>query len=66
MPDLRVIILNYKRQDNVIRIVQVLQNYYPITVINNNPIKPFPQLGQPVEVINNNKNYMCSIMKSLN
>ena len=59
MPDLRVIILNYKRQDNVIRIVQVLQNYYPITVINNNPIKPFPQLGQPVEVINNNKNYMC-------
>lgn len=59
MPDLRVIVLNYKRQDNVLRIVKALQPYYPVTVINNNPKKRFPQFGQPVEVINNEQNFMC-------
>lgn len=59
MHKIRVIILNYKRQANVIKIVQALRNYFPITVVNNNPIKPFPHFGQPVEVINNIENFMC-------
>ena len=59
MPDLRIIVLNYKRQENVLKIVKALQPYYPITVVNNNPKKRFPQFGQPVEVINNDENFMC-------
>src|SRR5210317_2186305 len=59
MPDLRVIVLNYKRQENVLKIVQALSLYFPVTVINNNPNKSFPYLGQPIEVINNDENFMC-------
>lgn len=59
MPDLRVIVLNYKRQENVLKIVQALSPYFPVTVINNNPNKSFPYLGQPIEVINNDENFMC-------
>ena len=59
MPDLRVIVLNYKRQENVLKIVQALSLYFPVTVVNNNPNKSFPYLGQPIEVINNDENFMC-------
>ena len=59
MPDLRIMVLNYKRPSNVNTIINAYKNYYPITVINNNPAAPFPYVGQPVDVINNEKNYYC-------
>ena len=33
----RLIILNYKRPDNVLKIVKAFEGVYPITIINNNP-----------------------------
>ena len=59
MPDVRVIVLNYKRPENVTKIISAYKKLFPITVINNNPSKPFPYIGQPVDVINNHKNYYC-------
>jgi len=59
MPDIRVIVLNYKRPENVFKIISAYKNVFPITVINNNPSEPFPFYGQPVDVINNHKNYYC-------
>ena len=56
---IRIIILNYKRPENVHRIIDVYKGLFPITVINNNPNEFFPYVGQPVDVINNHKNYYC-------
>ena len=39
---LRVIVLNYKRPDNVNKIITAYKDKFPITVINNNPSEPFP------------------------
>lgn len=52
-------VLNYKRPNNVYKIINAYKQYFPITVINNNPEQPFPYVGQPVDVINNDKNYYC-------
>ena len=57
MPTFRILLLNYKRHDNTEKIVKAFKNFYPITVINNNPDKPFPI--SDVDVINNNVNYKC-------
>lgn len=59
MPDVRIIVLNFKRPHNVFKIISAYKNIFPITVINNNPDKPFPYIGQPIDVINNDKNYYC-------
>ena len=55
MPDVRIIVLNFKRPHNVFKIISAYKNIFPITVINNNPDKPFPYIGQPIDVINNDK-----------
>ena len=59
MHDIRVIVLNYKRPKNVQKIIDTYRNIFPVSVINNNPDKLFPYLGQPIDVINNEKNYYC-------
>jgi len=59
MPSLRLIVLNYERPANVNQILNVYKDLCPITVINNNPDEGFPYLGQPIEVINNEKNWLC-------
>ena len=59
MLDIRIIILNYKRPKNVHRLINVYKDKFPITVINNNSDEKFPYVGQPVDVINNDKNYFC-------
>ena len=56
---LRIIILNYKRPENVKAICDTFHRTVPITIINNNPNKPFEYHSRNVEVINNNKNKMC-------
>ena len=57
---LRIIILNYKRPENVKKIVFSLWKYFPrITVINNNPSYKLPYWGGDIDVINNEKNYFC-------
>ena len=57
MHDIRVIVLNYKRPKNVQKIIDTYRNIFPVSVINNNPDKVFPYLGQPIDVITNEKNY---------
>jgi hypothetical protein len=57
---LRVIILNYKRPENVKKIVFSLYKIFSkITVINNNPSYKLPYWGNGIDVINNDKNYFC-------
>ena len=57
---LRIIILNYKRPENVKKIVFSLWKLFPrITVINNNPEYQLPYWGDGIDVINNDKNYFC-------
>jgi hypothetical protein len=57
---LRLIILNYKRPENVEKIVFSLCKIFPkITVINNNPDYLLPYWGGDIDVINNNRNYFC-------
>jgi len=57
---LRVILLNYKRPENVKKIVFSLWKMFPkITVINNNPSYRLPYWGGELDVINNEKNYFC-------
>jgi hypothetical protein len=56
---LRVMVLNYKRPDNVRKIIAAYKNKFPITIINNNPSDPFPITGSTVDVINNDTNYKC-------
>lgn len=57
--NIRIILLNYKRFDNVFSIIKTYKNVMPITVVNNNTDKHFPYLGQPIDVLNNEKNWMC-------
>ena len=57
---LRLIILNYKRPDNVKKIVFSLKKIFPkITIINNNPEYSLPYYGNGVDVINNQRNFFC-------
>ena len=57
---LRLIILNYKRPDNVKKIVFSLKKIFPkITIINNNPDYTLPYYGNGVDVINNQRNFFC-------
>ena len=56
---LRIVVLNYKRPDNIHKILLAYKDKFPITVINNNPSEPFPVVGGTVDVINNDTNYMC-------
>ena len=57
---LRLIILNYKRPENVKKIVFSLWKMFPkITGINNNPEYRLPYWGGELDVINNEKNYFC-------
>ena len=51
---LRIILLNYKRPNNVKAICDALHKNFKITVINNNPTQPFSHAK--VDVINNTKN----------
>ena len=59
MANIRLIILNYKRPDNVYNIINTYTKLLPISVVNNNPEEPFPYLGNGIDVINNEKNWMC-------
>ena len=54
---LRIILLNYKRPNNVKSICDALHKNFKITVINNNPLQPFSH--PKVDVINNTKNKYC-------
>ena len=56
---LRIIVLNYKRPENVKAICDTFHRSVPITVINNNPNQPFYYRSRKVEVINNNENKYC-------
>ena len=57
--DIRVIVLNYKRPANVHKIINAYKGIFPVSIVNNNPEEPFPYLGHPIDVINNDKNYFC-------
>ena len=59
MHDIRIIVLNFKRPSNVQKIIDTYRKIFPISVINNNPDQPFPYLGHPIDVINNEKNFYC-------
>ena len=50
--DTQLIILNYKRLDNVLRIVYTFQGFMPILVVNNNPTV---SLSIPKILVHNNK-----------
>jgi hypothetical protein len=54
---LRIILLNYKRPNNVKAICDSLCKNFKITVINNNPTQPFSH--PKADVINNTKNKYC-------
>lgn len=56
---LRIIILNYKRPENVRAICDTFHRALPITVVNNNPNKSFEYHSRNVDVINNSENKMC-------
>ena len=57
---LRLVILNYKRPDNVKKIVFSLKKIFPkITIINNNPEYSLPYYGNGIDVINNQHNFFC-------
>ena len=64
----RLIILNYKRPDNVLKIVKAFEGFYPITIINNNPDEHIQLPGidvksgknyKPIDIINNKSNLKC-------
>lgn len=68
MPTVRVIVLNYKRPDNVLQIVKAFEDYFPITIINNNPDEKIQLPGieinsgknyKPIDIINNKTNLKC-------
>ncbi len=59
LKNIRLMILNYERRENVSKIIDVYKNICPITVINNNPNKMFPYLSYPIDVINNEQNWYC-------
>ena len=64
----RLIILNYKRPDNVLKIVKAFEGFYPITIINNNPDEHIQLPGidiksgknyKTIDIINNKSNLKC-------
>ncbi len=68
MPTVRLVILNYKRPDNVLQIVKAFETYYPITIINNNPDDSIRLPGidvksgkdyKTIDIINNKANLKC-------
>ena len=68
MPTVRVIVLNYKRPENVLQIVKAFEGFFPITIINNNPNESIRLPGidpksdknyKTIEIINNNDNLYC-------
>ena len=59
MDNIRLIVLNYKRPRNISTIISTYKKLLPITVVNNNPDNPFPYIGNGVDVINNEKNWLC-------
>ena len=59
MRNIRLIILNYKRRKNVYNIAKVYSKVMPVSVVNNNPTSPFPYVGHPIDVVNNEKNWFC-------
>ena len=59
MHNIRLMILNYKRKKNVYNIAKAYSKVMPVCVINNNPHDPFPYVGHPIDVINNEKNWFC-------
>ena len=68
MPTVRLIILNYKRPDNVLQIVKAFESHYPITIINNNPNDSISLPGidiksgkeyKTIDIINNKSNLKC-------
>tara|TARA_R100000278_G_scaffold49219_2_gene42146 strand:- start:2237 stop:2881 length:645 start_codon:yes stop_codon:yes gene_type:complete len=59
MHNIRLMVLNYKRKKNVYNIAKAYSKVMPVSVINNNPYDPFPYVGHPIDVINNEKNYYC-------
>mgnify|MGYP001177373444 CR=1 FL=1 len=68
MPTVRIIILSYKRPDNVLQIVKAFESHYPITIINNNPndnvrLPPIdPKSGKQyktIDIVNNKLNLRC-------
>ena len=68
MPTVRIILLNYKRPDNVLQIVKAFEGHYPITIINNNPddtvrLPPIDlKSGKEyisIDIINNKTNLRC-------
>lgn len=59
---LRVIILNHSRPKNVMLQANILSNYFPVTIINNNPkeqLRYFDVEKTNIEIVNNSKNYYC-------
>jgi len=68
MPTVRVIVLNYKRPDNILQIVKAFEGFYPITIINNNPddnirLPPIDLKSgknyKPIDILNNKTNLKC-------
>jgi len=59
MPNIRLMVLDYKRRANVTKIRSVFAPYMPVTIINNNSNIPHPHLPHPVDVINNERNWFC-------
>ena len=68
MPTVRIIVLNYKRSDNVLQIVKAFEGLYPITIINNNPDRNIQLPGidvksgkdyKTIDILNNKKNLKC-------
>jgi len=58
LDQIRVIVLNYKRPENVNKIIKAYHGIFPITVINNNPDTSF-ETNLPIDIINNKENRMC-------
>ena len=59
MANIRLIVLNYKRPRNISTIISTYKKLLTLTVVNNNPDNPFPYIGNGVDVINNEKNWLC-------
>ena len=57
LKDTQLIILNYKRMDNVLKIAYKFQGFIPILIVNNNP-KITIEIPK-ILIHNNNKNNWC-------
>jgi hypothetical protein len=56
--DIRLIILNYKRPDNVFYLINKFKDKMPILIVNNNPDFYFPKT-EGAEILNNHRNMYC-------